>query len=72
VSPFAVVVVVVCVLGIATAAWVRLRLGRPLAQLGRRGGLWFENPAERPASERPSGDRRDPPLPHRELRGRPE
>jgi|GEM_PF-4216958 len=47
-----------------------LRSGGPLAELSRRGGLWFEHVEDRPIDQRPSEDAPDPPLPRRPLRGR--
>jgi hypothetical protein len=47
-----------------------LRSGGPLTQLGRQGAWWFEHPADRPISERPSEDQIDAPIPRRPLRGR--
>ena len=44
--------------------------GRVLADMGRFGTTWFENPDEREIAERPDDDAKDAPIPHRPLRAR--
>ncbi len=69
---FEVVTIGVAVLGAAVAGIVYLRGPGALDELGRQGQSWFEHPADRPVSDRPSEDERDAPLPRRRVRGRPE
>ena len=44
--------------------------GRVLADMGRLGTTWFENPDERALAERPDDDAKDAPIPRRRLRAR--
>ena len=67
---FEAVTIAVAVSGAAVAGIVYLRGPGALEGLGRQGQSWFEHPADREVSDRPSEDERDTPLPRRPLRGR--
>jgi hypothetical protein len=64
-------------IGVAASAAVvtlgiYLRTPNALDRLGRSGSSWFDHPDELGLEHRPSEDDRDPPIPVRRLRGRPE
>ena len=69
-SAFEVVLIVVAVGAILVACTNYFRLRNVISQLGESPRS-FEHPDDRPASERPSEDERDEPLPKRPMRGKP-
>lgn len=71
-STFAVVVIVVAVVGIALGLTPWFRPSRLMRRIGRRGGIWFDHVDDLPVEEQPREDEQDAPIPARPLRGRPQ
>lgn len=71
-SLFEIVIIVVAVLAVLLALTPWFRPGVVLRRVGRVGGNWFDHADETPIELRPSEDERDPPLPRRPIRGRPD
>jgi hypothetical protein len=69
-NAFETVTIVVTAGAALVGAWVYLRSGGPLAQLGRQGTFWFDHVTDRPLADAPSEDEVDLPIPRRPLRGR--
>jgi hypothetical protein len=70
VSTFAIIVIVVAVIGIGLALTPAFSPSRVASRLGRRGPSWMAHEDDLPAEQRPTGDERDAPIPARPLRGR--
>jgi hypothetical protein len=69
-SAFEIVIFAVALIAAALSMTRYFWPGRALADMGRMGATWFENPAERELSELPDDDAEDAPLPRRQLRAR--
>ena len=71
-NAFELVTVAVSTTAIVLAATSYFRVSRVLDRLGRGGQTWFDHADDASLAERPSEDERDPPIPKRPLRGRPQ
>jgi hypothetical protein len=69
-SAFEIVIFAVALIAAALSLTRYFWPGRVLADMGRFGTAWFENPDERELSELPDDDAKDAPIPRRRLRAR--
>lgn len=69
-SAFEIVIFAVALIAAALSLTRYFWPARALADMGRLGTTWFENPEERELAERPSDDAKDAPIPRRRLRAR--
>jgi hypothetical protein len=72
VSTFAIVVIVVAVVGIALALTPWFSISRVLSGFGRHGKTWMDHQDDQAIEDRPTGDEQEAPIPARPLRGRPQ
>jgi hypothetical protein len=69
-SAFEIVIFAVALIAAALSLTRYFWPGRVLADMGRTGATWFENPAERELADLPDDDNKDAPIPRRRLRAR--
>jgi hypothetical protein len=69
-SAFEIVIFAVALIAAALSLTRYFWPGRVLADMGRFGTTWFENPHERELAELPDDDANDAPIPRRRLRAR--
>ena len=69
-SAFEILIFAVALVGAALSLTRYFWPGRVLADMGRLGLTWFENPDDREISDRPDDDAKDAPIPRRRLRAR--
>jgi hypothetical protein len=69
-SAFEIVIFAVALIAAALSLTRYFWPGRVLADMGRFGSTWFENPTERELADLPNDDAKDAPIPRRRLRAR--